>query len=1048
MQTNRIYIFVLLVFILFKYTPVLSQDSIPTETIRMRQLTVDDGLSQGFVYDGLQDKDGFIWLATMDGLNRYDGYNFTVYKHDLENPYSLPENSINCIAEDNNGNLWIGTMSKGLYIMDKKTERFYPVPITSTFNKNNDYSITRISCLQNLLYIRTAAGMIAAQTNLSGTGNYDSKTLKERVHVLQSIPLTGVGDRTLVPSRDYFINNVYGTLEIFKVEKNHANWTKKTLTAKDLGLDSIDIVAKFLLLDSINSLLIFNRGHVYLYSFEKRKAELLTSYGENFVFSLELIENKVYSCGYEKRIGNILYEFDISSKTLKKYHPENNSRLLAPMFKDKTGVLWIRTDAVGVCLLNKKQQAFKTAPYPGRNVIGAKRLIVNPYNDGVSKGLLEFSLLTRQFKTLVPISVFELKKDMSQFDFMDHRGRFWKVDYQAAPLGILLQYDIPTKQLSRYDLGFKEILIVFEDHENKLWVVHKGGADMLDIYFSRLDKLYRTVEQSYRLPVKQVNVDSRFLAGQWDDTNHVSWLATDVGLFSLDPSQTDEKKIWKHWKNIPGDNSSLSADKLISLCPDPSEPQKYLWLGTKGSGFNRFEMATGKVIRFTEKDGLANNVAYDILPDDLGHLWISTNMGLSCFTLPSKEFPKGRFRNFTEEDGIAGNEFNSYTGKKLLTGELFFVGVKGTTWFDPAEVLQQQDTVPINFISLSVNNKVLQWEKDSSVINGNISYSKQITLTHDQNIFSISFSSMDFRNEKGRLYSYRLDGFDKVWTEPSTQHTVTYTNLNPGTYTFYVRGSNTDGKWNEKGNSIRIVIVPAWYQTWLFKIAMVLLIAGGIYAFYRYRLKQALKLQSIRNNIASDLHDEIGSTLSSISISSAVIRKKMNSDSPEANNLLSQISSNTDNMMEAMSDIVWAVNTRNDQFDNVVNRMRGFAIEIFEPEDILLNMKVSPKLDHVVLNMQQRKNLYLLFKEAINNIAKYAACKNVLVDINIHSGKIMMKIKDDGKGFIVLAGENQVTNLGGNGLNNMQKRASEMNGKLKIDSAIGNGTEIILEFPA
>jgi len=1045
MKLNRSYISLLLLLCSFRCIPAFSQDNIPTEKIRMRQLTVDNGLSQGFVYDGLQDKEGFIWLATMDGLNCYDGYNFTVYKHDPENPYSLPENSINCIAEDDYGNLWIGTMSKGLCMMDKRTERFYTVPITSPFNKNNNYSITRISSRQNMLYLKTAAGMIVAQNTLPGAGNYDSLVLKKKVHVLQSIPLTGVNGATVVTGPRFFINNAYGKLEIFRPEKNETNWTKKTFTARDFGLDSFDIATRFLLLDSINSLFILNQGHVYLHSFETKQTGLMASYGEPFVYAHVQIENNIYWCGYEKGIGNTLYEFNINGKTLKKYHPENNARLLVPMFKDRTGVLWIRTDAVGICLLNPKLQAFKTAPYFGRNAIGTKKMIITNKEE---QGIFEFFPANRHLKKLFSTKVFEQQKDGSLFDFVDHQNRFWRVDSKNDPLNSLLEYDTVTKKLSRRDFGFKYILHVFEDHENKLWVVHRGGADMLDIYLSRLDKLYSTVEQTYRLPVKQVNADGRFLMGQWEDTKHVLWLATDVGLFSMDPSQTNEKKIWQQWKNIPGDNSSLSDNKLISLCPDPRESQKYLWLGTRGSGFNRFEMATGKVLRFSEKDGLANNVAYDLVPDNLGHLWISTNMGLSCFTLPSAAFPKGRFRNFTEEDGIAGNEFNGLTGKKLLTGELFFQGVKGTTWFNPSEVLQQEDTVPVNFISLSVNNKVLQWEKDSSVINENISYSKQITLTHDQNIFSISFSSMDFRNEKGRLYSYRLEGFDKEWTEPSTQHSVTYTNLNPGTYTFYVKGSNTDGTWNEKGNSIRVVIVPAWYQTWLFKIAVILLIAGGIYAFYRYRLRQALKLQSIRNNIASDLHDEIGSTLSSISISSAVIRKKLNSDSAEANNLLSQISINTDNMMEAMSDIVWAVNTKNDKFDNVVNRMRAFAIEILEPDGILLNMNVSRQLDNVVLDMQQRKNLYLIFKEGINNIAKYAACKNVWVDINIHSGKIMMKIKDDGKGFIAgAAGENQGTTLGGNGLNNMQKRAAELSGKLKIDSASGKGTEIIVEFP-
>ncbi len=1046
MHLTRLYISLLLLLCSFRCIPAFSQESIPTETIRMRQLTVDNGLSQGFVYDGLQDKEGFIWLATMDGLNRYDGYNFTVYKHDPENLYSLPENSINCIAEDEKGNFWIGTMSKGLYIMDKKTERFYPVPITSVFNKNNTYSITKITCRQDLLYIKTAAGMIVAQTNPARAANYDSQALKKQVHVLQSIPLTGVNDITLVAGPRSFFNNAYGKLEIFRPEKNDINWTKKTFTERDLGLDSFDIATRFLLLDSINSMFILNQGHAYLHNFETKQTGLMASYGEPFVYAHVQIENNIYWCGYEKRIGKILYEFNINSKTLKKYHPENNARLLVPMFKDRTGVLWIRTDAVGVCLLNPKLQSFKTAPYFGRNVIGTKKMIITNKEE---QGIFEFFTANRHLKKLFSTKVFEQQKDESLFDFVDHQNRFWRVDSKDNPLNILLEYDTSTKKLSRHNFGFKYILHVFEDHENKLWVVHREGADMLDIYFSRLDKLYSTVEQSYRLPVKQVNTDGRFIMGQWEDAKHVLWLATDVGLFSLDPSQTDEKKIWSHWKNNPGDNSSLSDNKFISLCPDPREPQKYLWLGTRGSGFNRFEMATGKVMRFTEKDGLANNVAYDIMPDDLGHLWISTNMGLSCFTLPSAAFPKGRFRNFTEEDGIAGNEFNGLTGKKLLTGDLYFEGVKGTTWFNPLEVLQQQDTVPVNFISLSVNNKVLQWEKDSSVIDGNISYSKQITLSHDQNIFSISFSSMDFRSEKGRLYSYRLEGFDKKWTEPSPQHTVTYTNLDPGTYTFYVRGSNTDGKWNEKGNYIRIVIVPAWYQTWLFKIAIILIAAGGIYAFYRYRLRQALKLQSIRNNIASDLHDEIGSTLSSISISSAVIRKKIKTDTAEVDGLLNQISSNTDNMMEAMSDIVWAVNTKNDKFENVVNRMRAFAIEILEPDGVLLNMNVSSQLDNVVLDMQQRKNLYLIFKEAINNIAKYAGCKNVYVDITLQSRKVCMKIKDDGKGFSTTnPGSDGMNTMGGNGLNNMHSRARELNGKLVINSGTDAGTEIKLEFPA
>ena len=267
-------------------------------------------------------------------------------------------------------------------------------------------------------------------------------------------------------------------------------------------------------------------------------------------------------------------------------------------------------------------------------------------------------------------------------------------------------------------------------------------------------------------------------------------------------------------------------------------------------------------------------------------------------------------------------------------------------------------------------------------------------------------------------------------------------------YTFRVKGANSDGVWNEKGASINIIILPAWYQTWWFRLSLFLIVAGGIYSFYRFRLAQQIKLLSIRNNIASDLHDEIGSTLSSISISSTLIQKKMDSDPTEVNGLLNQISNNTHNMMEAMSDIVWAINSKNDRFDNLVNRMRSFAIEILEPENILLHLQVSEHLNHVKLNMQQRKNFYLIFKEAVNNIAKYAACTNVWVDIESKGGKIMMKIKDDGKGFSAASiKEDNRPQFGGNGLVNMYKRATELKGTIAIDSVVGKGTGIILEFP-
>jgi len=208
-----------------------------------------------------------------------------------------------------------------------------------------------------------------------------------------------------------------------------------------------------------------------------------------------------------------------------------------------------------------------------------------------------------------------------------------------------------------------------------------------------------------------------------------------------------------------------------------------------------------------------------------------------------------------------------------------------------------------------------------------------------------------------------------------------------------------------------------------------------------------MKLQEVRNRIASDLHDEIGSTLSSISLSSTIIQSKLNGSNADVTKLLQQVSSNTDTMMEALSDIVWAINTRNDRFDNVVNRMRAFAIEILEPSEIAIHFNVSEDIRDVHLNMQQRKNLYLIFKEAVNNIAKYSGCQNVYIDFIRHGSKsFVLDIKDDGKGFEIPVESNDEKSLSGNGIRNMKKRAEELGGNMAIHSVPGEGTKMHFMF--
>jgi signal transduction histidine kinase len=315
----------------------------------------------------------------------------------------------------------------------------------------------------------------------------------------------------------------------------------------------------------------------------------------------------------------------------------------------------------------------------------------------------------------------------------------------------------------------------------------------------------------------------------------------------------------------------------------------------------------------------------------------------------------------------------------------------------------------------------------------------RIRLHYEQNVVSFEFASTDFSAFDNNRFKYQLTGFDKDWIPSGNTRSATYTNLDPGTYTFRVKGSNNDGTWNKEETSVQLVILPPWYLAWWFRIALAVAFLLAAYTFYRYRLAQALKVQSIRDRIAGDLHDEVGSNLSNIFIFSNVAQQKVNANDETAP-LLQKISDYTQQSMEAMNDIVWMINTRNDRFENIMVRMRTLAAEFCETSDCKLHLDFDETLNDINLNMEERKNIYLIYKEAINNAAKYAGCKEVWIEMRLTKKVITLKIMDNGKGFDL---ENTKK---GNGLFNMNKRAALLKGALTVISSKDEGTTVQLSF--
>jgi signal transduction histidine kinase len=262
--------------------------------------------------------------------------------------------------------------------------------------------------------------------------------------------------------------------------------------------------------------------------------------------------------------------------------------------------------------------------------------------------------------------------------------------------------------------------------------------------------------------------------------------------------------------------------------------------------------------------------------------------------------------------------------------------------------------------------------------------------------------------------------------------------LNPGKYIFRVRATNNDGVWSPQEASLVIIITPPFWQTWWFRTIIALAAIALVYGIYRYRLQQVLRFQNIRNRIASDLHDDIGSTLNSISVYSEVARN----DPDKRNYSLNMIGESSRKVIDAMSDIVWTINPDNDSFEKIILRMRSFAYNLFRAKNIEFNFRADESLNHLKLSLEKRRNFYLIFKETINNLIKYSKAKRVQISLVHNSHSVILLIRDDGIGF------NASQNFNGNGLANIRKRAKEMNAQIDIESGEGFGTSVQLTLKA
>lgn len=1014
-------------FIVQIYLSLNGQNLLQPFPIPFEELGVKQGLSQGMINCIMQDKEGYIWIATKNGLNRYDGYNIITYHNNSNDSYSLPDNYCITIAEDDKGYLWIGTFSKGLFLFDKTTEKFYGVGAINS-NKENLY-IVDLKFASGKLFIKTwTNGFILdihnidilknSIINVEEIFNYNNNQPNKKFKL-------GHSDYSIwsMISQNEHIVSFRDSIFHLKTSKDFKKCTIQAHSPHFYGLSekTNGEIFFFPIPDEPDNLLIAYNNTIIHFNNNSNKVlykKFLTdrkAYHNRKYFKLD--DNRI--C---KLIDSFAYIYHIKTKKIERIDIKSltvSYGALVKLFTDNNDIQWFGCNGCGIIKRDPRKKWFKSFKYVNPNDVFSK--ISQDQIPRFSPKLnvpQEFNCIVldkeKVYWALIRKSYSNYKKDLYSFD--------------TKSQNLILK--------SKLSYASTEFSGIYVDRLNRLWIHFQNQQKKYKIGI--LNKKNGELLASYTIP-ESIESPESFVSQLYFDNQDVMWLATINGLYALD----EKNQSWRHWKNIPRNMKSLSTNGILSICSDPYQPNDFLWIGTEGGGINKFDKVSGECNHYTTKDGLPNNVAYCILQDSLKNLWISTNNGLSCFN-PSQKY----FRNFSEEDGLPGNEFNRNTAMEMQSGELMFGGINGFVIFNPNEILRQQPAAPIVFTSIHISNKPVDWTRDSMTLSSPLGYAKTITLQPGQNIFSIGFATLEYRSNAKKMYKYMLDGFDKDWTTPSNKNEVTYTNLSPGTYTFKVMGANTDGIWNEKPISMEIIVLPFWYQTWWFKMMLLMAISSFVYLLYRYRLQQGLKIEKLRNRIARDLHDEIGSSLSSISLY-AESAKLVTKGNDKADQILSKIDINTTEMMEAMSDIVWAVNSSDNSISDLVNRLRSFAVMVTEAKNIKLIFPDNKDIPKVLLNMEQRKNIYLICKEAVSNAVKYSQCTVLEVGLNINNQHLHIIISDNGHGFEMNDSPINAIghSMGGNGLKNMGSRAEEIGADLRIRSELRKGTHISIEIP-
>ncbi len=791
--------------------------------IKFKHLSIKEGLSQSTINAITQDEMGFMWFGTQDGLNKYDGYDFITYKQVIDDSTTISSGFINSFYNDNKGHLWVGTNS-GISIFHHNSNSFvsisemYPALLglkEKTIRKirpSFDSSIYIIS--QNELY-RYQPQKGLEKLNVDVLNQVDQNTL-DFTDVLQ------VDENTL-----FLASSGQG---ICVLDLKTSKWSR--ITSEGSGsFTSINS-------DNVHQLFRAKNGEVYIASdfginiYDPKNKQIRSHiYNVNDPFAIST--NYVTSIT-EDHLGNIwlgtkgggLNKFDRVKSEFFSYKKNVNnessiiSNDITSIYQDNSGIMWIGT-SVGLSKFDILKQNFNHFDFDLGGISSISRNIIwSIYAEeeilwvGSNEGLNKFNRQSNVNETYTPsIVVNNERRANAIYSVLRLNAK----EMLLGTDGGVYLFNSANNSFRVYNamgVRIKERTYnIIKDSKDRIWVASRSGLHLFD----RGKGVYKNFNQRNGLPS---NIARKII----ESRDKTIWVGTDDGLCKVIENGEYSFEIHRYEKGNP---NTLRNNTVLSLIEDEDG---FIWIGTFGGGLSRLDPKNKQVISFTERDGLANNVIYGMLLDEKENLWCSTNNGLSKFNIVDKSVD-----NYDEYDGLQSNEFNVGAYFQDDNGELFFGGIKGVNSFFPSNIKVNNLPPHLVITDFQLFNKSVQ-PGPESVLKESISVTDQIELSYTQNVFSFSFSALHYSLPERNRYAYKLEGFDQNWTFDDNTRRAKYTNLDPGKYTFMVKGTNSDNKWSEVVE-LEIVIRPPFWRIWWIQVISILFLAGGAFLFYRNRLR-------------------------------------------------------------------------------------------------------------------------------------------------------------------------------------------------------------------